>query len=162
MPFRNTQQKYSSYCWLLPSHGNAMVFCVVSDTIVLSFLVSAFPFCPWQGVEKLVHYFSDKAWYSTISDFFPATFHHFSPPVCMMHVSQHEITGMLRWLLTIFFLISRMSLVIILVMILYQEDYFRQFLCLVWHFKIFLVYDICWNSSTNQDDASGCHFTTGN
>lgn len=34
------------------------------------FLVSALPLCHWQGVEKLVHYFSDKAWYSTISDFF--------------------------------------------------------------------------------------------
>lgn len=44
--------------------------CVASDTIVLSFLVSALPLCLWQGVEKLVHYFSDKAWYSTISDFF--------------------------------------------------------------------------------------------
>lgn len=34
-------------------------------------LVSALPLCHWQGAEKLVHYFSDKAWYSTISDFPP-------------------------------------------------------------------------------------------
>lgn len=42
------------------------------------FLVSAFPLCHWQGVEKLVHYFCDKAWYSTTSDFFPSPPHAFS------------------------------------------------------------------------------------
>lgn len=42
------------------------------------FLVSAFPLCHWQGVEKLVHYFCDKAWYGTTSDFFPSPPHAFS------------------------------------------------------------------------------------
>lgn len=62
--------KQSRYLWLLPSHGNP--WCSVWSLMPLSclFLVSALPLCHWQGVEKLVHYFSDKAWYSTISDFF--------------------------------------------------------------------------------------------
>jgi len=53
------------------------------------FLVSAFPLCHWQGVEKLVHYFCDKAWYSTTSDFFPSPPHAFyccSFALCMVHV----------------------------------------------------------------------------
>lgn len=50
------------------------------------FLVSAFPLCHWQGVEKLVHYFCDKAWYSTTSDFFPSPPHAFSLLVfCPVH-----------------------------------------------------------------------------
>lgn len=49
------------------------------------FLVSAFPLCHWQGVEKLVHYFCDKAWYSTTSDFFSSP-HAFSLLFfCPMH-----------------------------------------------------------------------------
>lgn len=55
------------------------------------FLVSALPLCHWQGVEKLVHYFSDKAWYSTISDFSYHLPHGHVLlfcflPVCMVHV----------------------------------------------------------------------------
>lgn len=68
---RKTQQKLSKYCWLLyPVMANP--WCCVWSLTPLSclFLVSALPLCHWQGVEKLVHYFSDKAWYSTISDFF--------------------------------------------------------------------------------------------
>lgn len=70
------------------------------------FLVSAFPLCHWQGVEKLVHYFCDKAWYSTTSDFFPSLPHAFSLlcwgffwfvwlffSLCMMHVYRRCACG---------------------------------------------------------------------
>lgn len=58
---------------------------VWSLTLSSCLFLSALPLCPWQGVEKLVHYFSDKAWYGTVLDFSPPTFlvlwfllHHFA------------------------------------------------------------------------------------
>lgn len=73
-------------------HGNCSLFCLGPLTsLSLSFSCLCFPLCHWQGVEKLVHYFCDKAWYSTTSDLFPSPPHAFSLlgfffALCMMHV----------------------------------------------------------------------------
>lgn len=63
-----------------------------SDIIVLVFsfflFCLCFLLCYWQGVEELVHYFCDKAWYSTTLDFFPdLSFCVFTIvlPFCMVH-----------------------------------------------------------------------------
>lgn len=70
----------------------AHCFCLGPLTsLSLSFSCLCFPLCHWQGVEKLVHYFCDKAWYSTTSDLFPSPPHAFSLlgfffALCMMHV----------------------------------------------------------------------------
>lgn len=78
----------------------SLVLSVVSDPLSCLFLVSALPLCHWQGVEKLVHYFSDKAWYSTISD---SLYHLPHGHFCSCFVSSslhgacqslHEISGM--------------------------------------------------------------------
>lgn len=73
-------------------HGNCSLFCLGPLTsLSLSFSCLCFPLCHWQGVEKLVHYFCDKAWYSTTSDLFPCSPHafpllgYFFAP-CMVHV----------------------------------------------------------------------------
>lgn len=84
-------------------------------------LVSALPLCHWQGVEKLVHYFSDKAWYSTISDFFlplsAITFCFVLFCFSSLHdacQSVHEITGMLQMVpFPFFFLTFKMYLIMI-------------------------------------------------
>lgn len=95
------KQRQSRYCWLLPSPGSSWV-CVCSLTpLSCLFLVSALPLRLWQGVEKLVHYFSDKAWYSTISDS-PTTVlivtlvFLFFPSLHDACQSLHEIIGMLQ------------------------------------------------------------------
>lgn len=64
-------------------------------SLSLSFFVFCFCLCfllcYWQGVEKLVHYFCDKAWYSTTLDFSPnLSFCVFSVvlALCMVHADQ--------------------------------------------------------------------------
>lgn len=73
-------------------HGDCSLFCLGPLTsLSLSFSCLCFPLCHWQGVEKLVHYFCDKAWYSTTSDLFSSPSHAFPLlgfffALCMMHV----------------------------------------------------------------------------
>lgn len=119
---RKTQQKPSRYCWLLPSHGNSLVLCVVSDTIVLSFSCLCSPIMPlarsWEVSPLLL-------WQSVVQynfTFFPTTFlSHFFVFVFVfcfsLHdacQSLHEITGMLQMVraITTFLLTFKMYLII--------------------------------------------------
>lgn len=135
---RKAQQMQKKYFWLLSSHGDSLVFCVWSLTpLSCLFLVSALPLCHWQGVEKLVHYFSDKAWYSTISDFsYHLPYNHifvFCFPVCMMHVSLHEHRGMLHTdgSISIFLLTFKINFMLINLYVPRKQFLGNAFVCYV-------------------------------